>query len=96
MFKVQTVAPTVGLPAMGVKILHYVGFPTRGRVDAWVVKASKINTGTKPKYPTKTRIILNFSILLGALPSIRQGLGYPEFFLPHSVGAPHDPHYRQA
>ena len=69
------------------------------RVGSWVVKASNFNTGTKPKYPTRTRIILNFSIFLsnfntGGFPSIRQGLLYPEFFLPHSVGAPHDPHYR--
>ena len=61
------------------------------RLGSWVVKASNFNTGTKPKYPTRTRIILNFSIFLsnfntGAPPSIRQGLGYPEFFLPHSVG----------
>ena len=62
-------------------------------VGCGVVKASKFNTGPIPKYPTVTSIILNFSILLsnfntGAPPSIRQGLGYPEFFLPHSVGGP--------
>ena len=66
------------------------------RVGLWVVKASNFNTGATPKYPTGTRIILNFSIFLsnfntGDPPSIRQGLGYPEFFLPHSVGARGEP-----
>ena len=85
-----------GLSVMGVKKIHYVGFPMRG---LWVVKASNFNTGTKPKYLTRTRIILNFSIFLiknfntGAPPSIQQGLGYPEFSLPNYVGGPHSPYY---
>ena len=50
----------LGLPVRGQKI-HYVGNP---HVGSWVFKASNFNTGTKPKYPTWTRIILNFSIFL--------------------------------